>query len=235
MLLEVKDLYINYGAIRAVKGISFNINKGEIVTIIGSNGAGKTTILKCLAGLIKPSEGQIILEGKDITKLESYGIVNEGISLSPEGRQIFPRMSVKENLELGGFLKTNDEIKEKMDFVYSMFPILKERSWQQGGTLSGGEQQMLAIGRSLMAEPKLLLLDEPSLGLAPLIVKNIFKLIQEIRNKGTTVLLVEQNAKMALNISDRGYVLETGIIRLEGQRNELLNNKEVHELYLGGV
>ncbi|NLD17546.1 MAG: ABC transporter ATP-binding protein [Tissierellia bacterium] len=235
MLLEVKDLCINYGAIKAVKGVSFGIDKGEIVTIIGSNGAGKTTILKCLAGLLKPLEGQIILDGEDITKFESYDIVNKGISLSPEGRQIFPRMSVQENLELGGYLRSNEEIKKKMEFVYSMFPILKERSWQQGGTLSGGEQQMLAIGRSLMAEPKILLLDEPSLGLAPLIVKNIFNLIQEIRNNGTTVLLVEQNAKMALNISDRGYVLETGIIRLEGKSSELLNNQEVHELYLGGV
>ncbi len=235
MLLEVKDLHVSYGEIKAIRGINFNINQGEIVTIIGSNGAGKSTTLNSLAGLIKPSSGTVLFNGEDVTKLESYELVKKGISLSPEGRQIFPRMSVIENLELGGYFRTRTELEKGKNNVFELFPILKERSWQSGGTLSGGEQQMLAIGRALMASPKILILDEPSLGLAPIIVKEIFKMIRRIRDEGITVLLVEQNAKMALSISDRGYVLETGKIRLEGKSGELLNNEEVHKLYLGGI
>ena len=235
MLLEVKDLHVSYGEIKAIRGINFNINQGEIVTIIGSNGAGKSTTLNSLAGLIKPSSGTVLFNGEDVTKLESCELVKKGISLSPEGRQIFPRMSVIENLELGGYFRTRTELEKGKNNVFELFPILKERSWQSGGTLSGGEQQMLAIGRALMASPKILILDEPSLGLAPIIVKEIFKLIRRIRDEGITVLLVEQNAKMALSISDRGYVLETGKIRLEGKSEELLNNEEVHKLYLGGI
>lgn len=235
MLLEVKDLHVSYGEIKAIRGINFNINQGEIVTIIGSNGAGKSTTLNSLAGLIKPASGTVLFNGEDVTKLESYELVKKGISLSPEGRQIFPRMSVIENLELGGYFRTRAELEKGKNNVFELFPILKERSWQAGGTLSGGEQQMLAIGRALMASPKILILDEPSLGLAPIIVKEIFKLIRKIRDEGITVLLVEQNAKMALSISDRGYVLETGKIRLEGKSEELLNNEEVHKLYLGGI
>ncbi|AIN94148.1 ABC transporter ATP-binding protein [Treponema putidum] len=235
MLLEVKDLHVSYGEIKAIRGINFNINQGEIVTIIGSNGAGKSTTLNSLAGLIKPASGTVLFNGEDVTKLESYELVKKGISLSPEGRQIFPRMSVIENLELGGYFRTRAELEKGKNNVFELFPILKERSWQAGGTLSGGEQQMLAIGRALMASPKILILDEPSLGLAPIIVKEIFKMIRKIRDEGITVLLVEQNAKMALSISDRGYVLETGKIRLEGKSEELLNNEEVHKLYLGGI
>ncbi len=235
MLLEVKDLHVSYGEIKAIRGINFNINQGEIVTIIGSNGAGKSTTLNSLAGLIKPASGTVLFNGEDVTKLESYELVKKGISLSPEGRQIFPRMSVIENLELGGYFRTRTELEKGKNNVFELFPILKERSWQSGGTLSGGEQQMLAIGRALMALPKILILDEPSLGLAPIIVKEIFKMIRRIRDEGITVLLVEQNAKMALSISDRGYVLETGKIRLEGKSEELLNNEEVHKLYLGGI
>ena len=235
MLLEVKDLHVSYGEIKAIRGINFNINQGEIVTIIGSNGAGKSTTLNSLAGLIKPASGTVLFNGEDVTKLESYELVKKGISLSPEGRQIFPRMSVIENLELGGYFRTRTELEKGKNHVFELFPILKERSWQAGGTLSGGEQQMLAIGRALMASPKILILDEPSLGLAPIIVKEIFKMIRRIRDEGITVLLVEQNAKMALSISDRGYVLETGKIRLEGKSEELLNNEEVHKLYLGGI
>ena len=235
MLLEVKDLHVSYGEIKAIRGINFNINQGEIVTIIGSNGAGKSTTLNSLAGLIKPASGTVLFNGEDVTKLESYELVKKGISLSPEGRQIFPRMSVIENLELGGYFRTRTELEKGKNNVFELFPILKERSWQSGGTLSGGEQQMLAIGRALMASPKILILDEPSLGLASIIVKEIFKMIRRIRDEGITVLLVEQNAKMALSISDRGYVLETGKIRLEGKSEELLNNEEVHKLYLGGI
>jgi len=235
VLLEVKDLHVSYGEIKAIRGINFNINQGEIVTIIGSNGAGKSTTLNSLAGLIKPASGTVLFNGEDVTKLESYELVKKGISLSPEGRQIFPRMSVIENLELGGYFRTRTELEKGKNNVFELFPILKERSWQSGGTLSGGEQQMLAIGRALMASPKILILDEPSLGLAPIIVKEIFKMIRRIRDEGITVLLVEQNAKMALSISDRGYVLETGKIRLEGKSEELLNNEEVHKLYLGGI
>ncbi|UTY28097.1 ABC transporter ATP-binding protein [Treponema putidum] len=235
MLLEVKDLHVSYGEIKAIRGINFNINQGEIVTIIGSNGAGKSTTLNSLAGLIKPASGTVLFNDEDVTKLESYELVKKGISLSPEGRQIFPRMSVIENLELGGYFRTRAELEKGKNNVFELFPILKERSWQAGGTLSGGEQQMLAIGRALMASPKILILDEPSLGLAPIIVKEIFKMIRKIRDEGITVLLVEQNAKMALSISDRGYVLETGKIRLEGKSEELLNNEEVHKLYLGGI
>ncbi len=235
MLLEVKDLHVSYGKIKAIRGINFNIDEGEIVTIIGSNGAGKSTTLNSLAGLVKVASGKIIFNGEDITKLESHELVKRGISLSPEGRQIFSRMSVMENIELGGYFKSKHQLEERKKFVFDLFPILKERSWQVGGTLSGGEQQMLAIARALTANPKILILDEPSLGLAPIIVKDIFKMIKRIRDEGTTILLVEQNAKMALSISDRGYVLETGKIRLEGKSEDLLSNEEIYKLYLGGI
>lgn len=233
-MLKVHDLHVSYGAIKAIKGIDFHIEEGEIVTIIGSNGAGKSTILKCISGLVKSESGEILLKNENIRNKDSFYLVEKGISMSPEGRKIFPKMSVMENLELGGYLRNVNEINQSKELVFSLFPILRERSWQAGGTLSGGEQQMLAIGRALMAKPKLLILDEPSLGLAPLIVKDIFKLIKKIQDEGMTILLVEQNAKMALSISNRGYVLETGKIRLEGSSSSLLNNDEISKLYLGG-
>lgn len=235
MMLEVKNLHINYGEIKAIRGIDFNIDEGEIVTIIGSNGCGKSSTLNCIAGLIKASDGNIFFNGEDITNKESYELVEKGISLSPEGRHIFPNMTVYENLELGAYTRDKDEFDENIDTVYRIFPILQERSWQYGGTLSGGEQQMLSIARCLMSRPKLLILDEPSLGLAPLIVKEIFEIIKTLSSRGMTILLVEQNARMALSISDRAYVLETGKIKLNGSSRELLDSKEVVKLYLGGI
>lgn len=234
-LLEVKDLVVNYGVINAVKGISFTIEEGEIVTLIGANGAGKTTIMNTIASIVKAKSGQIIFRNIDITNMEPSDVVKAGISMSPEGRQIFPQMTVKKNLELGAYTVKDKKILSKgIKQSYDLFPILKERKEQQAGTLSGGEQQMLAVARALMSEPKLLLLDEPSLGLAPLIVQDIFNLIIKIRDMGTTVLLVEQNARMALGISDRGYVLETGKIVLSGEGKELLNDSKVVDAYLGG-
>ncbi len=235
-LLEVKDLSVSFGVIKAVKGISFTINEGEIVTLIGANGAGKTTTMNAITGVVKSQSGDIVFNGSSITNSNPADIVKKGISMSPEGRQVFPQMTVRENLELGAYTVKDKEVtKNGIRNAYELFPILKERAFQQAGTLSGGEQQMLAVARALMVNPKLLLLDEPSLGLAPLIVQNIFNLILKIRDMGTTVLLVEQNARMALSISDRGYVLETGKIVLDGTGKELMNNPKVIDAYLGGL
>lgn len=235
-MLEVKNLAVNYGAIKAVQDISFYINEGEIVTLIGANGAGKTTTMNTISGIVKAASGNILFNNNDITNAPSAGIVKAGISMSPEGRQVFDRMTVRENLELGAYIVNKKEIVEKgITQAYELFPRLKERENQVSGTLSGGEQQMLAVARALMCEPKLLMLDEPSLGLAPIVVQDIFNLIQKIRGLGTTILLVEQNARMALSISDRGYVLETGKIVLTDEGNKLLNNPKVIDAYLGGL
>lgn len=234
-MLEVKNIQVGYGAIRALKGISFTVDEGEIVTLIGANGAGKSTTLKTISGLLHPQEGSIIFEGKDISNLQSYEIVSLGISQVPEGRRIFPQQSVLENLELGAYQrKDKKQIKEDIEKVFSYFKRLEERKNQTAGTLSGGEQQMLAIGRGLMSRPKLLLLDEPSMGLAPLLVKEIFSIIKEINESGTTILLVEQNANMALSIAQKAYVLETGKIVLSGPADELSENEQVRKAYLGG-
>jgi branched-chain amino acid transport system ATP-binding protein len=234
-MLEIKDLNVYYGVIHALKGISLTVNEGEIVTLIGANGAGKTTTLRTISGLIKPSKGSIILEGKDITGMPATRRVETGISQVPEGRRIFPEMSVLENLELGAFLrKDKGGIKSDIEKVYGRFPILGDRKKQTAGTLSGGEQQMLAMGRALMSRPRILLLDEPSMGLAPLLVREIFEIIQDINSTGTTILLVEQNAHMALSIADRGYVLETGSIVLSGTGEELAASTEIQKSYLGG-
>ncbi len=234
-LLEVKDLAVNYGVIRAVRGISFHVDEGEIVTLIGANGAGKSTTMNTLAGLVKPASGTITFKGEDITHARPAQIVKKGICLSPEGRQIFPSLSVLENLEMGAYTVSKEAKDRGIEQAFTLFPRLKERASQAGGTLSGGEQQMLAVARALMAEPKLLMLDEPSLGLAPIIVQEIFDLIQRIRSMGTTIILVEQNAKMALGISDRGYVLETGNIVLTDTGANLLTSEKVREAYLGGL
>jgi branched-chain amino acid transport system ATP-binding protein len=235
-MLTVSNIKTYYGNIQALKGISFEINDGEIVTLIGSNGAGKTTTLKTIMGLLKPKEGTIRFNSKDITGFPAHKVVPEGIMLVPEGRRIFPKFTVNENLVVGAYSKktTRDEIRTDIDDVYRIFPVLQERQRQVAGTLSGGEQQMLAIGRGLMAKPKLLLLDEPSMGLAPIIVKGIFEVIKQInKNLGTTILLVEQNAKMALSVADRGYVLETGYITLKGTSEELRESEDVKKAYLG--
>lgn len=216
-MLKVKNIFVHYGMIQAVKGISFEVKEGEIVSLIGANGAGKTTILRTISGLVRPSKGTILFEGKNIEKETSPKIVASRLVQVPEGRHVFTGMTVMENLELGAFLyKDKKESQEILTTVFDRFPILKERKNQDAATLSGGEQQMLAMGRALMSRPKLLLLDEPSMGLAPIFIKEIFSIIEEIKNQGTTILLIEQNAKMALEISDRGYVLETGKIVLEG-------------------
>lgn len=232
-ILELKNVHVSYGNIKAVKGINLYIEKGEIVTLIGSNGAGKTTTMKTICGLIKPTKGIIQFKNENITNKNTNHIVKMGISMSPEGRQVFPRMTVLENLEMGSFIRTKEEEKEEMEKVFTLFPRLKERIKQIAGTLSGGEQQMLAIGRAMMAKPQLLLLDEPSLGLAPIIVQNIFELIKEINKMGTTILLVEQNARMALMIADRGYVLEIGKIALSDTAKNLLDSDMVRQAYLG--
>lgn len=232
-ILELKNVHVSCGNIKAVKGIDLYIEKGEIVTLIGSNGAGKTTTMKTICGLIKPTEGTIQFKNENITNKNTNHIVKMGISMSPEGRQVFPRMTVLENLEMGSFIRTKEEEKEGLEKIFTLFPRLKERTKQIAGTLSGGEQQMLAIGRAMMAKPQLLLLDEPSLGLAPIIVQNIFELIKEINKMGTTILLVEQNAKMALMIADRGYVLETGKIALSDTAENLLDSDMVRQAYLG--
>ena len=234
-MLEIKNLVVRYGMIEAIKGISFHVNDGEIVTLIGSNGAGKTTTMHAISGLIKPSEGSITLNGTDLIKTPSHKIVTLGLAQVPEGRRVFAEQSVKENLLLGAYYrKDKAEIEKDLKYVYDLFPRLRERENQPAGTLSGGEQQMLAMGRALMARPKILLLDEPSMGLSPLLVKEIFRIIEEINRKGTTILLVEQNAKMALAIADRGYVLETGKITLEGTGEELSASEQVRKAYLGG-
>ena len=234
-LLEVSSLSVSYGAVLALKGISFNIREGEIVTLIGANGAGKSTIINTISGLLKPKNGTIVFEGKRIDRQLPHKIVELGISQTPEGRKIFPNLTILENLELGGYCRKDKEgVKNDLEKVFALFPRLKERIRQNAGTLSGGEQQMLSIGRALMSNPKLLLLDEPSLGLAPLLVKSIFNTIQEISQRGITILLVEQNANMALQIAQRGYVLETGTVVLEDTSQNLLLNEQVKEAYLGG-
>ncbi|HHV96318.1 MAG TPA: ABC transporter ATP-binding protein [Clostridiaceae bacterium] len=234
-MLELNNIDVHYGVIHALKNISLKVEKGEIVTLIGANGAGKTTTLRTISGLIKPSKGTITFKGQRIDGASAPEIVKAGISHVPEGRRIFPDMTVRENLELGAFLrKDKDEIQKDMELVFARFPILKNRSKQNAGTLSGGEQQMLAIGRALMARPELLLMDEPSMGLAPLLVNEIFSIIKEINEQGTTILLVEQNANIALSIADRAYVIETGSIVLEGSGKELANSEQIKKAYLGG-
>jgi len=236
MHLEIKDLRVHYGKIEAIKGISFHVNQGEIVTLIGANGAGKTTTLKTISGLRGVSSGSVIFDGKDISKMAAHDRVNLGISQAPEGRGIFPGMTVLENLEMGKFHRKNrkNEMNEDLEMVYHLFPRLKERAFQDGGTLSGGEQQMLAIGRALMARPKLLLLDEPSMGLAPQMIANIFRIITEInKSQGVTILLVEQNAQQALQRAHRAYILETGNIVKTAAAADLLNDSAVREAYLG--
>ena len=234
-MLEVKNLSVHYGMIQAVRNVNFTVNEGEIVSLIGANGAGKSTILKTLSGLIHPSEGEILYLGENIASTSAKKIVEKGLVQVPEGRHVFPGLTVKENLELGAFLrKDKEEIQKDMETVFERFPILKERKDQDAQTLSGGEQQMLAMGRALMSRPKLLLLDEPSMGLAPIFIREIFKIIQEIQKTGTTVLLIEQNAKMALSISNRAYVLETGSVVLSGTGQELLESDEIQKAYLGG-
>lgn len=234
-MLSVKDMNVYYGNIQALKGVSLTINQGEIVTLIGANGAGKSTILKTISGLLKPKQGEIAFEGESISGKVAQAIVKKGISHVPEGRRVFANMSVEENLELGAYLRKDKAgIREDFEKIYNLFPRLQERRKQQAGTLSGGEQQMLAMGRALMARPRLLLLDEPSMGLAPLLVKTIFNIIEEINQSGTTILLVEQNANMALSIADRAYVIETGKIVLSGTADELHASDQVKMAYLGG-
>ncbi|HHY63546.1 MAG TPA: ABC transporter ATP-binding protein [Clostridiaceae bacterium] len=234
-MLEIKDINVHFGVIHALKGISFTVNEGEIVTLIGANGAGKTTTLRTISGLKKPTSGSIIFEGKDITHSTAQERVRLGISQAPEGRRVFPSMTVLENLELGAFLRKDKKgIADDLKMVYDHFPILADRKKQAAGTLSGGEQQMLAIGRALMSRPRLLLLDEPSMGLAPLLVQEIFNIIKEINKAGTTILLVEQNASMALQIADRAYVMETGSIVLSGTGEELMQSEDIKKAYLGG-
>ena len=232
-MLNVKDINVYYGAIHAVRNVSLEVNAGEIVSIIGANGAGKSTILKTLVGLLRSKTGEICLDGKSIAELSPAAIVKQGIALVPEGRRVFPRLSVEDNLLLGAYARKDNEVSRDMQRIYEMFPRLFERKKQNAGTLSGGEQQMLATGRGMMSRPRLLLLDEPSMGLAPLLVNQIFETILDINEQGTTILLVEQNAHMALSIADRGYVLETGEVVLAGQAEELIDNDEVRCAYLG--
>ena len=234
-MLEIKDLYVRYGMIEAIKGISFEVRDGEIVTLIGSNGAGKTTTMHAISGLLKPASGSIKLDGVELTKTANHKIVSMGLAQVPEGRRVFAQQTVEENLLLGSYArKDKDGIQKDLDHVYQLFPRLLERKKQPAGTLSCGEQQMLAMARALMSRPKILLMDEPSMGLSPLLVKEIFRIIQDINKEGTTILLVEQNAKMALAIADRAYVLETGKITLEGTGEELSASEEVRKAYLGG-
>ena len=233
-MLKIQDLSVHYGMIQAVHNVSFEVKQGEIVYLIGANGAGKTTTLRTISGLVRPSSGQIIFEGKNIEKAAPQKIVADGLSQVPEGRHVFSGLTVQENLDMGAFLRKDSTLKDDFEQIFAKFPILKERRNQDAATLSGGEQQMLAMGRALMSKPKLLLLDEPSMGLAPIFIKEIFAIIQEIQAQGTTVLLIEQNAKMALSIANRGYVLETGKIVLEGTGQELLASEAVRKAYLGG-
>ena len=233
-MLEVKNLSVSYGAIEAVKDISFTVNAGEIVSLIGANGAGKTTTLHTITGLVPAKSGSVMYNGVDLLKTHNNKIVTLGMAHIPEGRHVFTRMSVEENLEMGAFsLKDQSDLKKDLDMVYGLFPRLKERRNQKTGTLSGGEQQMLAMGRALMSHPKTILMDEPSMGLSPKLVKEIFSIIRKLHEQGITILLVEQNAKMALSIADRAYVLETGRITMEGDAKELLNNEQVRKAYLG--
>ncbi len=234
-MLEIKDIHVHYGVIEALKGVPFTVNDGEIVTLIGANGAGKTTMLHTISGIKKPTSGQILLDGQDITDISARDRVQRGISQSPEGRRVFSTLTVLENLELGAFLRKDKAgITQDLERVYSLFPRLADRRRQAAGTLSGGEQQMLALGRALMSRPKILLLDEPSMGLSPLLVMEIFNIIKTINETGTTILLVEQNARMALQIAHRAYVLETGSIVLSGTGAELMNSEEIKKAYLGG-
>ena len=234
-MLQVNDLHTYYGNIKALRGVSFHVEKGEILSFIGANGAGKSTLMNTLSGTLKPKAGQIIFEGEDITKLSPRDRVKKGIILAPEGRQIFPKFTVEENLLMGAYTVNDKELnKRNYEKVFELFPQIKDRQKQIAGTLSGGEQQMLAIGRALMSDPKILMLDEPSLGLSPILVEQIFDLINEINNQGTTILLVEQNAMAALEISDRAYALETGEITIEGTGKELLHNDLIRKSYLGG-
>ena len=235
MLLEIKDLKVAYGKIQAIKGISLHINAGEIVTLVGANGAGKTTLLKSISGILKPSAGVINFEGKDVQTIAPHNRVLEGLCQAPEGRGIFPGMTVLENLEMGKYARKDwkNELKEDLDRIYTLFPRLKERQNQAGGTLSGGEQQMLSIGRALMSRPRLLLLDEPSMGLAPKFIQQIFNIIREIQAQGVSILLVEQNAAQALSCANRAYVLETGNIVKEGPGKDLLNDDAIKKAYLG--
>ncbi len=233
MMLELQDLHVSYGGIQALKGVSLQVEQGRIVTLIGANGAGKSTTLRAISGLEKAAGGKILYQGQDITGKPTRHMVEQGLIMVPEGRRIFPDMAVLENLKIGAYLRRDKDIAKDIEKMYGLFPRLKERSWQMAGTLSGGEQQMLAVGRALMSRPKLLMMDEPSLGLAPLVVKDIFSIIQQIRDSGVTVLLIEQNANAALKIADYGYVLETGCISLEGTGKELLTNPAVRTAYLG--
>ena len=232
-MLTIENIITKYGNIEAVKGISLNVNEGELVAIVGANGAGKSTTMKTIIGLQKPSSGKVLFRNKDITGRPAHEIVSTGIALVPEGRMVFPGFSVFENLQAGAYLKKKEEIAESLEYVLGLFPKLKDRINQKAGTLSGGEQQMLAIGRALMSKPKLLLMDEPSLGLAPVIVDKILELIHDIHQQGMTIILVEQDVYSALEISQRGYVMESGIIVLEGIAQDLLNNEEVQKKYLG--
>ena len=231
-MLKINDLKVNYGGIEAVKGISFEVPEKSIVTLIGANGAGKSTTLRAIAGLVRTSGGSVEFMGEDITGKDTTEIVSRGITLVPEGRRIFPDLTVLENLKIGAYLR-NDSLESDLEWVYDLFPRLKERHWQAGGTLSGGEQQMLAVGRALMSRPKVLMMDEPSLGLAPIIVRGIFDIIREINRQGVTVLLIEQNANMALQTADMGYVLETGRITMTGTGAQLLADEKVKAAYLG--
>ena len=233
-MLEVKDLKVNYGMIQAIKGVSFHVNQGEVIALIGANGAGKTTILHTVSGLLSPQSGSVIFEGQDIIKIPGHKIVAMGMAHVPEGRRVFAQLSVLQNLKMGAFTRRDkEEIQQTLDNVFDRFPRLGERQNQLAGTLSGGEQQMLAIGRALMSHPKLILMDEPSMGLSPIFVNEIFDIIQEVSKSGTTVLLVEQNAKKALSVADRAYVLETGKIVLEGKASDLLNDSSIKKAYLG--
>ncbi|NLU53508.1 MAG: ABC transporter ATP-binding protein [Clostridiaceae bacterium] len=231
-MLKITDLKVSYGGIEAVKGISFEVPEKSIVTLIGANGAGKSTTLRSISGLVRPKSGKIEFLGEDITGKDAADIMAKGITLVPEGRRIFPDLTVLENLKIGAYLR-KDDLTDDLNWIYDLFPRLKERSWQPGGTLSGGEQQMLAVGRALMSRPKLIMMDEPSLGLAPLVVRNIFDIIKEINRQGVTILLIEQNANMALKTADIGYVMETGRITMTGSGEELLANEAVKAAYLG--
>ena len=233
-LLEVKDLVVSYGGIEALKGISFKVNEGEIATLIGANGAGKSTTLRTITGFVPVKSGSIFFDGEDITHMDTQKIIERGIALVPEGRRVFANLTVLENLKIGAYLRKDKlKIEQDIEYIYSLFPRLKERHWQLAGTLSGGEQQMLAVGRAMMGKPRLIMMDEPSLGLAPLVVKDIFAIIKRLREEGITILLIEQNANAALSAADYGYVMATGSISLTGTGQELLTNKSVQEAYLG--
>ena len=232
-MLEVRNLHVSYGEIRALKGVTFRVGEGEVVALLGNNGAGKTTTLRAISGLLAPRDGDVVFEGRSLVGMASHAIVRRGVTHVPEGRRIFNRLSVLENLEMGAFTRSDQEVRTDIDRVFGIFTRLQERRSQVAGTLSGGEQQMLAIGRALMAKPRLLLLDEPSMGLAPVLVEQIFETVQTINRQGVTILLVEQNAAMALSIAGRGYVLETGGIVLEGRARDLADNPEVRRAYLG--